>query len=133
MIILFITGSRDCNSDMISYVHKLLRRVKHRGDITVLVGDAPGVDAAVIEQCDRLSIEVIVYGAFNRHRNTTKTGSNIPFDGSYMQRDFYMISQSDVTFAIWNGSSPGTKLNFNQTIKLNKTAYLWHDGKLFSK
>ena len=126
---LLICGNRNVFSGMRRYVNKVVRRVRERGDVHVLVGDAKGVDKMVIEACDQLCGSVTVYGAYGKFRKKTKTGMNIAIEGNYIERDEIMISQSEMCCAIWDGKSKGTDRNFTRTIQGGKGAFRWCNGK----
>jgi len=91
----------------------------------VVVGDASGIDAKVIETCDGLDVPVTVYGGYNKMRNFTKFGKNIRLDQTYIQRDAYMAGECDKCYAIWNGVSRGTKLTYQMALDLHKECWLF--------
>ena len=86
----------------------------------ILIGDAPGVDAAV--QCYLKSkgynrVKVCISG-----RNNIRARNNAGFPclvipGSYSDRDCYMCSQAQYGLAIWDGSSKGTAMNISRVPK----------------
>jgi predicted Rossmann-fold nucleotide-binding protein len=121
---LLITGSRTASVGMLSYARKVVARAKELG-WTVLVGDAPGIDAAVIEECDLLEVPVLVYGANGKMRHQTKTGTNVACLGSYTDRDRIMVEACDICMAIWNGSSRGTVTNYEAAKALGKEVHLY--------
>lgn len=71
---LLITGSTRAASaaqraQMLDYARRAVQRAQRRG-FTVLVGDSGhGIDRAVVEECRRLRVPVIVAGTGNRPRN----------------------------------------------------------------
>jgi hypothetical protein len=62
-----ITGSREASSAMLAKVEEVVLWVKRQG-YTLLVGDAPGVDAHVRVCAEALSVPTTVYGAYGRLR-----------------------------------------------------------------
>ncbi len=109
------TGSRDATPEMLDYARRAVARV-HKLGWEVVVGDATGVDQAVIEECDRLGVPVTVHGGYGKIRIRTTTGQNIPHPGSYPDRNWAMVetlAPGDHCLAIWDGSSHGTRLTFD--------------------
>ncbi len=121
-----VTGSRDATPAMLARARQLVACArKSENHITFLVGDAPGVDAAIIQACDELGLPVEVYGANCTFRHYTRTGRNIPVGGSYVTRDRVMAEACDECFAIWNGESRGTRLTFQAVIRLGKPVKIY--------
>jgi len=120
---ILITGSRQAGQSMISYARKCVERAKEIG-ASIVVGDAPGIDAAVIKACDEMNVPVIVYGAYGKLRNKSKTGTNLSHSGNYSERDRVMVELCDTCMAIWNGSSRGTKATYEMAKRAGKTAHL---------
>lgn len=116
---LLITGSRDASDQMLGYATKAVQRAKDLG-WTIVVGDAPGVDTAVINACDRMGVPVEVHGAYGRIRNGTQTGTNTAHEGPYRDRDRIMVELCDACLAVWNGYSPGTRKTFEYANGLGK-------------
>ncbi len=123
---ILITGSRAATSCMLAQARRLVERTKLSPNrITFLVGDAPGVDAAIIAACDDLDVPVKVYGANCTFRHYTRTGENLPVGGGYLTRDYVMAAACDQCFAIWDGVSRGTRLTFQQAIRLGKPVAIY--------
>ena len=121
---LMICGSRDANGKMLDYAKRCVERAKQRG-YTIVVGDAGGVDAAVIERADELGADVEVYGAFNTMRNRSKRpGCNRVVNGNYTARDDHMIKLADVVLCIWDSKSRGTLRNAQQAKLQGKQVHL---------
>lgn len=123
---ILITGSRDATDDMIVGAEKITRRlIKLRH--YVIVGDADGIDDAVIRTANLLKYERIsVYGAYSRMKRKTDFGKNIPTDGTYPYRDELMALETRVCLSIWNGRSRGTRITFECAKRLNKPVYhMW--------
>jgi hypothetical protein len=101
-----ITGSREAGPRLIDMASQFVRRFAEH---EFVVGDAYGVDAAVIKACDDIGAKVTVYGAYNKLRNITHTGKNVPLEVDYPKRDRHMASLDiDCCVAFWNGKSRGT-------------------------
>ncbi len=122
MTTLLITGSRDISGAGIKYAKAIVARAKELG-WQIVVGDAPGVDWAVIDACDDLKVPVRVYGSFVLRRRS-KTGQNITSNLSYLKRDELMAGKCDECVAIWNGASRGTRHTFETAQTLKKNVYV---------
>ena len=137
-----IAGSRDATPEMLDYARRAVRRAKDR-NYTIMVGDNPkGVDIAVVRECRRLRVPVIVAGANNFPRNGgCKHGSyiKVPQDtyraskghllNRYTVRDRWMVDNAQIGLFIWNGDSPGTKAGYDYMISRKKNAYLINFGR----
>ncbi len=124
---LLITGSRKATPEMLAYALKAVARAKERG-WQVVVGDAAGVDASVIDACDELGVPVEVHGAYGRIRNRTKTGKNIVQKCNYAARDRIMAEACEACLAVWNGQSGGTRTTLECAGELGKTVWLKNFG-----
>ena len=122
-MLLLITGSRDISESGLSYARRVVACAKETGD-EIIVGDAPGVDAAVMDECDRLGVPHTVVGAYKRLRNTTATAKTVILWGGYPARDHWMAERCDACLAIWNGYSRGTKHTHDYAEALGKKAWL---------
>ena len=120
---LLITGSRCISQRGLAYARRVVERARQL-DYEVIVGDASGIDDAVMRCCDELGVACTVVGAYNRLRRRTASCKVVTVSGSYIQRDRYMAEQCDFCLAIWNGSSRGTKTTYDFAVKLGKTAWL---------
>lgn len=114
---LLISGSRKATHDMLEYA----RRCVQRADVmqwTIIVGDAEGIDRAVMWEAHRLGVECIVYGAYGHlgreARRRTPSCEVIVCDGDYLARDAVMAQVADKCIAVWNGSSRGTMYTLNK-------------------
>lgn len=121
---ILITGSREATPAMLELVDQLILDAKADGD-EIIVGDADGVDARVIEQCDLLKVPVTVYGADEKLRRRAKTGYNYGLRGTYPDRDKYMAEKADHCAAVWNGASTGTRFTFQQAAILGKPVEIY--------
>lgn len=124
---ILITGSRDASPELLEYARSIVRRAKELG-WSIIVGDAPGIDTAVIRECDRLSVAIEVHGAYGRMRSRTSTGRNIAHSCDYTQRDRTMAELCDWCVACWNGKSNGTRATFVYARELGKRVHV-HCGR----
>ena len=120
---LLITGSRYISSAGIAYARAAVQRAKDLG-WTIVVGDAGGVDQAVMNECHRLGVKHEVWGAYGKYRRTTPSARRNVIAGDYLERDRAMVERADKCLAIWNGSSSGTKYTYDQAVAAGKEAWL---------
>ena len=120
---LLITGSRCISEAGLAFARRAVQRARQL-DYEVIVGDASGVDEAVMQECDKLGVTCTVVGAYDRLRRRTPSCKVIRRQGSYIQRDRYMAEQCSMCLAIWNGESRGTKATYDFVVELGKTAWL---------
>jgi len=115
-LVVFISGSRAINLEAFGFMSKLREVIVALKDYgcKVVVGDAPGVDAAVIKMCDEVGVPVVVYGAYGKLRNKTMTGQNITISGGYTERDVELTNMADRLVCFWDGKSRGTKANIDR-------------------
>lgn len=132
---LLIAGSRHSNIEMLQTARQAVARAKANGWM-VLVGDNPkGIDAAVIDACDKMGVNVMVFGVSARPRKgSQRPGSYWRVDTkfeqdddyvpsrAYTERDRYMIDLCDRAFFIHNSLSPGTKAGYDYAVSLAKPA-----------
>jgi len=132
-----IAGSRYASREMLDYARRAVQRAHAKG-YTVLVGDNPkGVDMAVVQECRRLKVPVIVAGIANFPRNYgCKHGSYMKVErdlyrvmggelpNGYTARDRWMVDQAQICLFVWNGDSPGTKTGYDYAIQRGKEAHL---------
>lgn len=108
---ILICGSRYISDKGLKYARRVVQRAKELG-ATIIVGDNPqGVDAAVIDEADRLKYTVAVYGAYGKFRKQSKFCTGVRTGGSYSARDRMMVNSlgdNDIVLCIWNGKSSGT-------------------------
>ncbi len=132
---LLIAGSRHASSEMLQTARQAVARAKANGWM-VLVGDNPkGIDAAVIDACDEMSVNVMVFGVSARFRKGSqqpgsywRVDTKIQADNegvpgqAYTERDRYMINLADRCFFIHDGLSHGTKAGYDYAVSLAKPA-----------
>ena len=136
-----IAGSREATPKMLDYARRAVRRAHERG-YTVIVGDNPkGVDMAVVRECRRLQVPVIVAGVGNFARNggchhgsyvkvhrDTYRGANGYLLNRYTVRDRWLVDNAQIGLFVWNGDSPGTKMGYDYMIERGKDAHLLNFG-----
>ncbi len=107
---LLISGSRDASPQMLDFARRCVGRAQQQGYV-VLVGDAAGVDAAVVKQCLLLNVPCVCVGIARQPRNgggKNKRSTYLPFGSTYSDRDRYLVECADIVMCIWNGISNGT-------------------------
>ena len=120
---LFIAGSRQATPAMIDTAYRAVQRAKELG-WTVIAGDNPlGVDAAVLQACEKLEVPIIVVGIAAQARNGAEQYIRCPAR-SYTNRDRYLADHADRGLFIWDSRSRGTKNGHDYLLSLGKTAHL---------
>lgn len=136
-----IAGSRDATPQMLDYARRAVRRA-HERSYTVIVGDNPkGVDMAVVRECRRLQVPVIVAGVGNFPRNggckhgqylkvhpDTYRGANGYLLNRYTVRDRWLVDNAQIGIFIWNGDSLGTRTGYDYMVSRGKDAHLINFG-----
>lgn len=134
---LLIAGSHEATPQMLDYARKVVRHAHAKG-FTILVGDNwRGVDMAVVRECRRLKVPVIVTGAGNFPRNggckhgsyikvhrDTYRGANGYLLNRYTVRDRWLVDNAQMGIFIWNGESPDTEAAFNYMHSRGKACWL---------
>jgi hypothetical protein len=132
---LLIAGSRHASTEMLQTARQAVARAKANGWM-VLVGDNPkGIDAAVIDACDEIGVNVMVFGVSTRPRKgSARPGSYWRVDTkfkeddegvpgqAYTERDRYMVNLADRCFFIHDGLSRGTQAGYDYAVSLAKPA-----------
>lgn len=120
----FIAGPRVLSSLDKEVQNRLLNIIDH--DLTVIVGDANGIDQAVQQFLhDRHYRNVIVYASRGKSRNNlgdwpvedVAVPDKVKGFDFYAAKDIKMTRDTDYGFMIWNGKSKGT---FNNIVNLTK-------------
>ncbi|HBY20223.1 MAG: hypothetical protein A2Y24_00210 [Clostridiales bacterium GWE2_32_10] len=128
----FIAGARAI-SNLNDDIKNRLRTIYIK-KITVLIGDANGVDKAVQKFFyDVRYKDVIVYAMEGRTRNNIGNWNveNVELDGKktgfeyYATKDLKMAEDADYGFMIWNGKSKGTLNNIINMVELNKKTLVY--------
>jgi len=140
MVRICFTGSRDCNEKMIAFARKMVRWVMDRG-WWVVVGDAMGIDRAVVLEACLYSIEknmhitpLTVYGIADEPRNRAPQHLYLKVDlagnkedlSPYIFRDHIAVDDSDGYCAIWNGNTEhsGTRATFLYAQRKDKPGFV---------
>lgn len=108
---------------MLAYARLLVQRAQVL-NWQIIVGDADGIDTAVMRECDRLGVVHTVWGAYGKFRNVSANGQRIAIDGDYAARDDMMVVECDFCVCVWNGTSSGTRRVYEQAIQSGKQAWL---------
>ena len=132
---LLITGSRDATPRMLSTARHAVERAKANG-WEIVVGDASGVDAAVVRACTEFEVFGDCYGiadeprcGYSEYLNYIQVTETIIYRGhtgiirpgaDYLERDRRMVQKCNRVLAIWNGQSRGTRYTFEYAQKHGK-------------
>ncbi len=126
---LLITGSRDISPRMLDITRNVIDRrltlAPH--ELTLVVGDAGGVDKCAMDYAHQLGISCHIWGINGRHRNKTPSASLFHINGNYLMRDIAMAQVCDICYAIWNGSSTGTIYTYNAAKQLGHKSFLYNN------
>ena len=125
---LLITGSRQASPEMLHYVYRLVEYAREKG-WSIIVGDAEGVDSAVVDNCWAQGVAFTCYGISQRPRLPTCSVRGFiaapeyeQVGRDYLDRDRYMVSQCDRVMAVWNGVSRGTRYTYDYAVAHHKKA-----------
>lgn len=128
----FIAGPRAITK-LNNMIEERLKNI-YTSNISVLVGDAAGIDKVVQEFYHNLNYsDVNVYAVNGKARNNigswpvknVEVEKNIRGFGCYATKDIKMAEDADYGFMIWNGKSKGTLNNMINLIKYNKQTLLY--------
>ncbi len=106
--------------------------------ITVLVGDANGVDKSIQQYFHKLSYSnVRVYASQGKARNnvggweveTVEVSKKLKGFDYYAEKDKAMAKEADYGFMLWNGKSKGTLNNIINLIKDSKKSLVYFAPK----
>lgn len=136
---LLIGGSRQATDEMLNKAAQAVLRADANG-WAVMVGDAEGVDTAVMQACNQLRVNYVCCGISEQPRSTAFYGVKqggigrylqikVEHAGDYSTRDHYLADNADRGFFIWNGNSKGTKAVYEYINSLDKPADLLDCGK----
>lgn len=137
----FVAGPRAV-SRLNKDVQKRLENII-KNNLTILVGDANGIDKQVQSLCYSLNYhKVKVFASNGKARNNigkwevenVKVAPGTRGFNFYAAKDLEMAKNADYGFMIWNGKSRGTLNNIMNLVKLNKTVlvYLIPNHKFFT-
>ncbi|MEP7287893.1 MAG: hypothetical protein ABI947_19250 [Chloroflexota bacterium] len=133
---LLIAGSRQATEAMLHAAYKAVVRARANG-WAIHVGDAQGVDAAVVAACNELGVNYVCFGLGSAPRNSQVSGSvtgrywRVAPDKAkdYAARDRVMVDCSDRGLFIWNGQSKGTLAGHTYMQQLGKPVDLLTFGE----
>jgi predicted Rossmann fold nucleotide-binding protein DprA/Smf involved in DNA uptake len=140
---LLICGSRDATPPMLQMARNTVARAAANG-WQIVVGDAFGVDQAVVFECVRLKVKFDWYGITDNprnraHRNTMVfhaddyyhkvDTAHLPAKAQYIERDRVMVRAADRVFAICCNMSRGTLFTYNYALEQGKPADIRHFRK----
>lgn len=87
----------------------------------IVVGDAEGIDEAVIDVANEMQYaDITVYGAYGRLKRKAEHGKNIALNCTYPVRDISMAKVCTRCITFWDGTSHGTKITFGAVERLYK-------------
>lgn len=121
---LLICGSRLATPEMLDYARRCVERAAKK-EWMIIVGDAEGVDTAVIDHAYKLGLVHIVYG-LKQPRHTSPGMGWVSCEGDYLARDRQMVEACDKCMAIYNRLSPtrGTIYTYDYAKKQGKEAWI---------
>ena len=133
---ILICGSREASPRMTDYATRCVFQASLKGH-SIIVGDASGVDTAVIIAVRQYNVPCTIYGISKEARCAkqvetycTAMGYTAPMppyircEGDFLARDRVMVEAADLVMGIWNGRSTGTMYTVNYARKLRKEAHL---------
>lgn len=123
----FISGSISIKT-LPQPVYEILDKIMSK-KMSVLVGDANGIDSAVQEYLNSRNYRAVTVYTVNRDcRNNigdwpvcrVEPDSAVHFKTKFTQKDIAMTLAADYGFAIWDESSKGTMANIERLIENDK-------------
>lgn len=134
----FISGSISIKKLPQIAIDKLKRIMEQ--NITVIVGDANGIDSLVQNYlADNSYSNVNIYHAGNYIRNNVANwqtisvpSMNLTGRALYTLKDKEMAKDADFGMMIWDGQSKGTKANITEMKKLGKHFYVIQGESIIS-
>jgi hypothetical protein len=126
------SGSREATPEMLEYTKRCVLRCIELGH-WIIVGDAEGVDQAVRETAYREGYnDFTIYYPVNKPLRTGALYRSyaIAAGRGYPARTLHMAGLADQGMHIWNGSSNGTMISFNEMTRLRKRSWLWLNGEI---
>ncbi len=135
---LLICGSRYIQQNMLEGAMALAKYCLEKGD-EIIVGDAPGVDHAVIvaaaEWCkaNLKKGDKAPFTVFSPANRVLRWPDSVEMEiaervvvregTSYKNRDRLMVRNADLVIGVWNGTSPGTKATMDYAKQRGVPAY----------
>lgn len=128
----FIAGPRAISKLTIP-IKERLNNIYNK-NLTVIIGDANGVDKAVQQYLHELNYpNVSIFSSQGKVRNnignwpvkTVEVPSNVKGFEFYAAKDLRMAEYADYGFMIWNGKSRGTLNNMINLLNMNKKILLY--------
>lgn len=125
---LLITGSRRATPEMVRYAGRAVARAGELGWV-IVVGDADGVDTAVINACHQTNTPFSFWGIEYAPRNYCcsthlscayqqfEQQQGLSIRDSYLARDKHMVNLADRCLAICRNRSGGTMYTYGQAVK----------------
>ena len=117
-----VTGSRKMTREMRLKAIEVVEWCKDQGH-ELIVGDAIDINNVVRNEAVELCVRTTVYGAYGVIREAyidSDRAQHIKTPGSYPERDRVMADECDLSVAVWNGKSRGTKITFEAARRLGK-------------
>lgn len=134
---ILITGSRPqvgheerYRPEMVAFAQELVQAAR-KDQVSIIVGDAEGIDTVVIDTCKALSVPCTVFGAYGRVRIKGDWFEAVALDTDYPGRNQHMVDLLPQTvFAVWDGYSGGTADCTKRAIKkgLSVAVFNFRDG-----
>lgn len=128
----FLAGARNITNLDIAVKKRLVNMTKN--NISILVGDANGVDKEVQEVFKSINYNnVIIYAMRGKARNNIGDWKVMKIEPNknstgfeyYATKDLRMAQDADYGFMIWNGKSKGTYNNIMNLLNLNKKVLVY--------
>jgi hypothetical protein len=116
---LLITGSRKASPEMLDYARRIVEWCKEK-NFLIIVGEAEGVDSAVLQHCMKIDHRFECYGIAAEPRNPIGEANYFRVKGDYLARDRRMVERADQVVAIWNKVSRGTQYTFNYAYSMGR-------------
>ncbi len=129
MNILLITGSRVCTREMEQRAESAVWKAQEKG-YSIIVGDAIGIDFAVVSACNALGVPYVCYGVTTipRQQQLCYPYIQIHFEGTwperFLARNRHMADLANECLAIWDGKSRGTLYTYKYFKSLGKLCWL---------
>lgn len=123
-----VCGSRNMIPEMLDRIERSIQWAHGQGH-TIICGDAPGVDSAVMVMACKLDMLVNVYGVTPEPRNICcdkHRALYIQVNGNYLARDRVMVNESDRVVGFCLNQSPGTMYTCRYANDMGKPVGILH-------